>query len=936
LRRLIVGCLAFVAMTGSVLTLPVYAAPSPEAEPVPTSVDVVQMGALDEPAPAAEVQAGTTESVAGVEATAPTLTVEKTQVDEFSLVGVTWAFDDEVIDTVVQVRVQDPAGAWGEWEQVSVEDVDQDASADSGATVRGGTAPLWTGPSTGVQAELVTRSGAAPADVELQLIDPGTSAADTSLASPDITDTADAASTMPAVYSRAQWGADESIRTWDPEYAPTLKAATIHHTADSNDYTAADVPAMMRSIYTYHTVGRGWGDLGYNVIVDKFGRLWEGRYGGLASTVIGAHAGGFNTGTFGVSMLGNYETAATTPAMISAAADIIAWKFSLYGIDPSGSTTLTSGGGGTAKYAAGTAVTLPTIFAHRDVGSTSCPGQYGYAQMGTIRTLVAQRVGSYSQPQGSVDSVRAGLGAVALAGWAYDGDAPTSSLAVHVYVDGGPVAAWTADGSRPDVAAAYPGAGEAHGYSGIVAASTGAHQVCVYAINEGPGSNALLGCQTVTVSAPNPVPRGVVDQRTVFGDRLLVTGWALDEDSPTTALSVHVYVDGKAIRAATANTARPDIATAYPGAGSAHGFSAVVSLASGTHTVCVYAIDVGPGSLNPSLGCAAVVRDVASGNPVGALTSVTASGRTATVAGWAVDPDALDAAASVHVYVDGAAVRAVAAGGTSTAMTLPAAFGAGTAHGFSTSLSLAAGDHTVCAYAINSGTGDGNPSLGCRAVTIAAAAWNPVGNLDAVTLAGDGRTATVRGWALDYDTPTTPVSVHVYVDGTPVVAVRASSTRADVAGALPGTGTAHGYSTSTVLAAGKHQVCSYAINVGQGTGNPSLGCVAVTVAESAYDPVGSLDQATRSGTTLTVRGWAADPDQPTSPVQVHVYVDGVGTVLTANSARPDVAVVYPYLGAAHGYQLAMKVTDAAHRVCVYAINVGSGTTNTTLGCTNVS
>ena len=65
---------------------------------------------------------------------------------------------------------------------------------------------------------------------------------------------------------------------------------------------------MMRSIYRYHAVSRGWGDIGYNVIVDKFGRRWEGRAGGLASTVVGAHAGGFNSGTFGVSMLGNYES----------------------------------------------------------------------------------------------------------------------------------------------------------------------------------------------------------------------------------------------------------------------------------------------------------------------------------------------------------------------------------------------------------------------------------------------------------------------------------------------------------------------------------------------------------------------------------------------------------------------------------------------------
>src|SRR3712207_8057915 len=104
-------------------------------------------------------------------------------------------------------------------------------------------------------------------------------------------------------------------------------------------------------MYAYHAVSRGWGDIGYNVIVDKFGRAWEGRTGGLASTVIGAHAGGFNTGTFGVSMMGNYDVVGTPQVIIDSVAAIIAWKFSLYVVNPKGTTTLTSGG--TDKFAAG-------------------------------------------------------------------------------------------------------------------------------------------------------------------------------------------------------------------------------------------------------------------------------------------------------------------------------------------------------------------------------------------------------------------------------------------------------------------------------------------------------------------------------------------------------------------------------------------------------
>ena len=389
MRRILAGSTAFLALTGLLLVLPVYAAPLPEAEPVTTSTEALELGSVVEPAPEAEVQAGTTDPVAGVPDTAPALTLAETDTEKFSLVGVTWAYDPAVTDTVVQVRVQDAGGEWGTWTEVTVEDADQDESADSGAVLRGGTAPLWTGPSTGVEVELVTRSGAQPTDVVLDLVDPGESPADTALGTPEVDGTAHAAAALPPVYSRAQWGADEGIRTWGPEYAATIRAATLHHTADTNNYTADQVPAMMRSIYRYHTVSRGWGDIGYNVIADRYGRLWEGRYGGLASTVIGAHSGGFNTGTFGVSMLGNYDVAPTTPAMVDAVAAVIAWKLGLYGVDPRGTVTLTSSGGGTSRYAAGQKVTLPTVFGHRQVGSTSCPGQYGYAQLATIRDRAA-------------------------------------------------------------------------------------------------------------------------------------------------------------------------------------------------------------------------------------------------------------------------------------------------------------------------------------------------------------------------------------------------------------------------------------------------------------------------------------------------------------------------------------------------------------------
>jgi uncharacterized protein with LGFP repeats len=226
----------------------------------------------------------------------------------------------------------------------------------------------------------VTRSGAHPLDVHLDLVAGGTSPGDTALVSP-IPDRARAAA-APEIHTRQDWGADESIRTWKPEYAPTIKAATLHHTVSANDYTADQVPAMIRAIYRYHAVSRGWGDIGYHVLVDRFGRVWEGRYGGLESTVIGAHARGYNIGTVGVGLLGDYESVDTTAPMIDAAEAFIAWKFSLFHVDPTATTNLTDGGG----------QKVPTIFGHRDVGRTLCPGRFGYARLPEIRSAVDERL----------------------------------------------------------------------------------------------------------------------------------------------------------------------------------------------------------------------------------------------------------------------------------------------------------------------------------------------------------------------------------------------------------------------------------------------------------------------------------------------------------------------------------------------------------------
>ncbi len=404
--RIFGGFAAFLTLTTTLLVLPVHAAPLPEAEPVETTVDEVALGSVVEPVNGAVVVMDGAVQPNGVEAQdvvvsgdelsgGPALTMSRPETDEFSAVGITWGQDPALADVVSQIRVKHEDGGWGAWTALGADDIEQSADAQpSTPEVRGGTAPIWTGPGYGIEAIVQSSGGSVPVDVRLALLDPGSSEADALPHAGGPQDQPQAAVAKPRVHTRAEWGANESIMKWRPQYAPTIKAATVHHTVDSNNYTAAQVPAIMRSIYTYHAKTRGWGDIGYHLIVDKFGRIFEGRAGGLDSTVIGAHAGGFNTSTFGVSMLGNYDITGVPQPTIDAVSAIIAWKLSLFRVDPNGSTVLTSAGGGTSKHAAGKQVRLPTIFGHRDVGRTACPGRYGYEKLPAIRAGVVARSGS--------------------------------------------------------------------------------------------------------------------------------------------------------------------------------------------------------------------------------------------------------------------------------------------------------------------------------------------------------------------------------------------------------------------------------------------------------------------------------------------------------------------------------------------------------------
>jgi uncharacterized protein with LGFP repeats len=193
----------------------------------------------------------------------------------------------------------------------------------------------------------------------------------------------------PQVISRAQWGADESMRCSEPTYDPALRETIVHHTAGNNDYTPEQSGEIVRGIYAYHAQTLGWCDIGYNVLVDKYGQIFEGTAGGLDKNVQATHTGGFNQDTMGLALMGNLNEVQPTPEMINAAGSFLGWKLRLNGLDPNGQGSVTSIGFPGGLYAAGETATVPMISGHRDFYSTDCPGQFGYDALPQIRAIAA-------------------------------------------------------------------------------------------------------------------------------------------------------------------------------------------------------------------------------------------------------------------------------------------------------------------------------------------------------------------------------------------------------------------------------------------------------------------------------------------------------------------------------------------------------------------
>ena len=339
------------------------------------------------------------------------------ETSRFAMLGVTWRSGRGT----VRARARRTDGRWTAWRSLPVLHDRPDHGTAEGDATPNATEPVWFGASDAVQVEM---TGSAREPV-LSLIDPGSRDADraparlrrTALDTDD--DTADAgdatvvtaaASTdeptvttvagrrrrrvpRPPMFDREDWGANDRWRNGEPARIATIKQVHVHHTVSANDYRRTDVPALLRGMYRYHTKSLGWSDLGYNFLVDRFGRVWIGRKWSRASgprMIQGAHTLGFNHASVGIAVMGNFEAGRPTDRVLTAVAFVAAWKLDRFDRDPLARVLMRSTG--SDRYSRGQRVRLPVIDGHRDTNETACPGRHLYRQLPVIRQRAARRM----------------------------------------------------------------------------------------------------------------------------------------------------------------------------------------------------------------------------------------------------------------------------------------------------------------------------------------------------------------------------------------------------------------------------------------------------------------------------------------------------------------------------------------------------------------
>jgi hypothetical protein len=303
------------------------------------------------------------------------------------LVGVEWRAP---ADASVWVRFRGADGGWSRWASAGEGGHGPDGPSPAGSIVGD---PVWTGgssavqvradrPLSGVRLLLVDVSGGVGAARERSRLAMGAALAP---ATPVLA----AGPGQPPIIARRAWAQRMAPPRVSPGYG-SVRMAFVHHTENPNGYGPAEVPAMLRAIWAYHRFARGWNDIGYNFVLDRFGRIFEARAGGIDEPVVGAQAGGYNLVSTGVAVLGSFAGTPISPAARDALERLLAWKLALHGRPAMGrvSVRVNPAGAIYSRYPAGARVSLPRIAGHRDGDSTDCPGDVLYGELPAIRRRV--------------------------------------------------------------------------------------------------------------------------------------------------------------------------------------------------------------------------------------------------------------------------------------------------------------------------------------------------------------------------------------------------------------------------------------------------------------------------------------------------------------------------------------------------------------------
>ncbi|MFD2793249.1 N-acetylmuramoyl-L-alanine amidase [Promicromonospora vindobonensis] len=414
-RRVSTGSLALVLAVGGVL-LPAVELPLPEAAAVSPELGEVRLTGIDtaarrDPSALREAEGhgehhARTRAEAGAASAPGRLAAlsRRTETLEFLVAGVTWDAGSQEEVTEVALRVRE-GHEWGAWQSVGVENIGTDGGGVTDG--RAGTEPFLSTGADAVQARVRTVSGRPPSGLRVDVVDPGATTADANVGlsarPPGSASAATGDEIRPSLVPRSGWGADESLSSSWPELSGRLDAMFVHHTAGTNSYSRSQSAALVRGIYAYHTRSRGWPDIGYQFLVDRYGTVFAGRKNASRDNPIGAQAGGFNTGTIGISGMGSFGTAGPTASMLRSMKRVLAWKAYRYHVPPTGSVTLPNGGssGSNTRSSPGDRVRVPRIVGHRSTHWTACPGERLQSKLPAIRRSVAEMVEAATRRHGS-------------------------------------------------------------------------------------------------------------------------------------------------------------------------------------------------------------------------------------------------------------------------------------------------------------------------------------------------------------------------------------------------------------------------------------------------------------------------------------------------------------------------------------------------------